>query len=466
MGIFSDPCPKCGNRVRKGSRFCPKCGESAPRGLTKCGKCGAEVRTSSVYCWKCGCKLDEMAKPMILEDRWARSGDDFAVRIDNQIVKGWLAKPLIVEHGTRALLFQNGRYKGELPEGRHDMGGFLSRLNHFMVEQNASVVLMDAGDVSLDLESTDLWTADQYEASASAQFILRVKDADAMFGNLFKGSNQVRLDDLRAELASEVKMTLLTVMNKYNAADLFTEGDLRNQIEGLLQETLTRTLGELGLEMVQLRSVQFSCPAFEKRRKDTADVRIREDEVDVSEQRAALNRRLREILTQDKMDSFKTEKDFENFVRQTEHELKIKDVIRDDEMERLKERFKFERDREAVLRRIEIWGIENDAKRKEAWDALTVEEDAKDERHKREIDRKMQAAKTDVEVQRLKIDLDDYEAHLGMKRLLQIKEMEWKEEEAEFRREQEKADAAHTREMEKQKAQQAAEIEKLAFSAT
>ena len=224
--------------------------------------------------------------------------------------------------------------------------------------------------------------------------------------------------------------------------------------------------------MVQLRSVQFACPAYEKRRKDTAAVRTREDEVDISEQRAALNRRLREIITQDKMDSLKTEKDFENFIRQTEHELHLKDHIRDDEMDRLKERFRHDRDVTAIRNRIEIHTIEDDAERERAWKKLFAEEEARDEQFRRQLQRDLEVVKTDAEKSRIKLEIENLEynerlrqqelAHVqdmkeasdGLDLLARVKQMEREEDDAEHRRELEKANAARAAELDKLRIQQ------------
>jgi len=408
MGLFTDKCtnPDCGRRVRKGSKHCPYCGTPAPKGLTGCGSCGAEVRTSSKFCWRCGADLAAVRKPVILDERWARHPEDFAVRVDDQDVKGWFVKPLIIEHGTRALIFQAGKYKGEAREGRYDMGGFLKRLNHFLADLNATVVIADAGDVNIDVACGDLWTADTFEVGCGVRVVVRIDDPDAMFVNLFKGSNRVTVGALREELVGEARMLLSGIVAQHPAEALFADLSIRDRIEATLRENVAVTLGRLGLELVQLRFIEFTGEAFEALRRQRAEVRVEEGEADLVEQRAKLAGRLRETLTQQRLDEFQSEKDFEDYVRQTEHELSLKDVVRADEMERLKARFAFERDAETLLRRIEIEGIADEAAREKAWKDLLGEEDRRDERQGRDLKRRLAQAKSDLETTEVQVQID------------------------------------------------------------
>jgi hypothetical protein len=461
MGLFTNRCvnPECDNRVRKGAQFCPKCGTGAPKGVARCGACGAEVRTSSKFCWKCGCDLGATAKPLIAGDRWSRRPEEFAVRVDDQDVKGWLTKPLIVEHGTRAMLFQAGRLCGEIGEGRHNVGGLLKQLNHFMIDQAISVVVMDAGDVSLDLENAGLWTADHFEVGCVNRVILRVRDPDAMFVNLFKGNNHVGLDDLETQLAGEVQMLLGGIVVSRSAEDLFTRLEFRDEIEAALRENIAGTLGRLGLELVQLRFINFAGAAYEELRAKQGQLQVEQAEAGLTDERAKLTARLRETMTRDKMDQFKNEQDLADFIRQAEHELGLKEVLRADELARLTERFQFDRNRDGALRRIEIEGITDTARREKAWQELLADERQRDQRQRGELARRQEQAKGDVEVHRLQVEvkrLDHAEemrqqeeklafagraAKQGLEMLKGVKEIEAEEADREQRREAERLKA-------------------------
>lgn len=450
MGLFTNRCINrdCRRRVRKGSQFCPKCGTNAPKGLTACGKCGAEVSTASKFCWKCGSDLAAVAKPFIINDVWARGPEDFAVRVDDQDIKGRLAKPITIEHGTRALFFQNGKCKGELREGRHSMGGLLKNLNNFMIEQRCSVMLVDAGDVIIDLENGDLWTSEKFEVRTVERLVMRIADPESMFVNLFKGSSRIGLDEIESQLAGEVQMVLTGLVGQYTAEQLFSDIDIRNQLEEQLRDKISVTLRRLGLELVQLRFVSFEGETYEKLRAQRSEISEADQRFAMAAERGRLNERLREALTKDKMDAFKNEKDLEDFIRQTEHELGLKKVIQDDEMNRLKDRFGFERDREGLLRRIEIQGIQDADRREREWKNLLADEEQRDERHRRELERGLADAENDVQKQKIQLDIErlkDEEkmrkAEWGMKQLERVKEMERKEADEEQQREAERLKA-------------------------
>ena len=445
MGIFTNKCgnPECRRRVRKGSKFCPKCGSKSLSGLTHCGRCQAEVSTASKFCWRCGVEMSTVEPAALTSDRWARMPADFAVRFDNANVHGALVKPLVIEHGTRAMFFQNGRYRGELEEGRYDVGGFLDRIQTFLIDQRASVVILDAGDISIDLENGGLWTRDPYEIGTTERLVLRTADPEAFFVNFFKGRNRVSIHDLEVELAGEVQMLLSGIIAGHRAADLFSTLGTREEIERALRGALSVTLSRFGLELVQLRFVDFVGEAFEKLRRQQSALSQESVEVDQTTERAELQQRLRQVLTQEKMNEFKAPADLEEFIRQTEHEMRLHrqargleyaeaHVIGTNEIKQLKDRFAFDRNRESVLRRIEIQGIEDDVRREREWEDLLSEERQADEAQQRRLERDLHQTANLAEQEKIRLELrrlesaeDQREAQEGLGLLRQTADLDY-----------------------------------------
>lgn len=399
MGLFTDKCGQCGYRVRKGSKFCPGCGGGAPKGIVRCGTCNNEVRSSAKFCWSCGSEMAAAPPVIFTSNRWARGPEDFATRIDESDLHGWLIKPLIIEHGTRALFFQGGRFAGELGPGSYDVNGFASRIKNFLINKPASIVLLDAGDLSIDLENGDLWTADQFEVGQQLRLVLQAVEPETLFVNLIKGQNRIALDEFERQLAGEAQMLLRGLVATFKAEQLFTSFDMRYAIEGKLREHLAITLRRFGLELIQLRFIQFEGEGFERLRRERAAG-------SESEQRLQLAQRLREQMTHEQMHAFKSEKEFQDFVHQTEHELGLKGVIREDELKRLSQRFLFERNREQILRRIELTAIINDAEREQAWKQLLADENAVDEHHQRALGRELATTENQHEKSKIEVEID------------------------------------------------------------
>ncbi len=426
MGLFTVRCSDsdCGQRIGKGAGFCPRCGRPAPSARAWCGGCEAEVRADAAYCWQCGAELAKSRRAFIFEGRWARRPEDVAARLEDQDVAGRFSKPLLIEPGTRALLFQQGRCKGELGPGRHELRGIRSMLPLLDLTGRTTVVLVDAGDVVADLENDGLWTADALEVGTRLRVVMRITGIEALYTGLFKGRSKVTVDCIERELAADVHSAIQAEIGQLALDELLRGEEAPRRIEAAVKSALEPTLSRLGLELVQLRYRGLAGPAWERLQSQRRDLAAEAAEADLTEQRSRLQQRLRQTLTQEKLDAFQGEHELEAFIRQAEHELGLKGIVRDDEMKRLTERFRIERQRQALLDRLEIEGIEHAERREQAWKELMAREQRRDEQHQRELARRQAEAQQ-----------DEAEAQAGIERLRQVKQIEREEDEARIEQE-------------------------------
>ncbi|MFC1604319.1 SPFH domain-containing protein [Planctomycetota bacterium] len=417
MGIFSNKCAntECSASVSKAAKYCNVCGEPASTADTNCGRCGAVVGAQSKFCWKCGGNLKEQQKVTLFDNRWVRASDDFAIRVDECDIKGFLSKGLIVEHGTRGMVFQRGRFCGYVDPGNYDLNGFLKKVNNFNQTTPTSVVLVDAGDVELHLEAIKLHSKEQVEVDAAFKALVQLTDPEKFYTNAFKSRNQLSVGYVAGSLTDELRSALQTYVGSKSVEDLYSNTAIRQEVERQMQLELEPILERIGLEMVQLRFVDFFCPAYDPIREEQAGLYIDTRKTAIDLDRLKLAQRMRKEMTADKMDQLKTENDFEDFVRQTEHELGLKDIIRTDEMDKLKRQFTHERDRDVLAHQIEIEGIKNDADREEARSDL----EAKIENFKLQKQAKREDVVADSEtedhIKRKDIDRDIYEAREAVK---------------------------------------------------
>jgi len=481
MGIFTTQCanPECGQRISKGAKFCRYCGGGAPGGTTKCRSCGSEVALSSKFCWSCGGDLGDSIKPVLKDDKWDRQPGDFAIRIDDEDVRGKWVKPLVIEHGCRAMYFKGGKYKGELSAGKYNADGLLTRLPFLSSPKNISVVLIDATEITVEVENAGMWTSDRIQVGTQARLFLKVADPEKMYLNLFKTSRRMTVDAIEQQIAAEAQNAMEQAILGFTADQLFTDANARPQLEAKIGELLKPVLDRIGFEMTRVRFIDFHGEVYERIREqkgqireaegelevdqeklklermrieqrarwveaeeerlrrqgqaqDSADwqrlrnerdeldrdkekLRIQEDRiredvrhdgvrVDAKADRLQLSQKLRDAFTQEKFHEIKSKADVQDYIKQTEHELGMKGVIREDEIEKLTARLEFERDRDEILRRFEIIGITNDQERQEAWARVQHEERVKDEYLLRDLERELMGAKNDVEKQKLEAD--------------------------------------------------------------
>jgi hypothetical protein len=448
MGIFSNECanPECNARVPKAAKYCNICGEPASAADTNCGRCGAVVGAQSKYCWKCGADLKEQQKAILFDNRWVQAADDFAIRVDEYDVKGFLSKGLIVEHGTRGMVFQRGRFCGYVDPGNYDLNGFLKKVNNFNQTTPTSVVLVDAGDVELHLEAIKLHSKEQVEVDAAFKAMVRLTDPEKLYTNAFKSRNQLSVGYIAGSLTDELRSALQTYVGSKPVEELYSNTAIRQEVERQMQLELEPILESIGLEIVQLRFIDFFCLAYDPIRQEQADLYIDTRKTAIDIDRLKLTQRMRKEMTAEKMDELKTEKDFEDFVRQTEHELGLKDVIRSDEMDKLKRQFAHERDRDILAHQIEVEGISNDAAREEARKELDAKLESFSKKKGVERDDAIKDAETTDRIERMESERDFDEAREAIKLREQSQTVELsrrqKEDELEASRLQERSKAS------------------------
>ena len=169
-------------------------------------------------------------------NRWTRGEGDLAVRVDAADVGRALlrlSRPLVVEEGTRALIFAAGEFKGEVPPGRYDMAGdlpgFLRALNHLTTDQKVTAVLCDAGTFGLDIGPYVVESADGESVRVRGRLSLRVDDPRVLLVNVIKGHRRVTVHaaDARAgepsvevRLRDELRMTVGGLVRRFKSREL------------------------------------------------------------------------------------------------------------------------------------------------------------------------------------------------------------------------------------------------------
>ena len=338
-------------------------------------------------------------------------------------------------------MFQRGRFCGYVDPGNYDVNGFLKKVNNFNQTTPTSVVLVETGDVELHLEAIKLYSKEQMEVDATFKALVRLNDPEKLYTNAFKSRKQLSVGYLEGSLTDELRSALQTYVGSKSVQELYSNAEIRQDVERQMQLELEPILERIGLAMVQLQFVDFFSPAYDPIREEEAGHYIDTRKADIEIDRLKLAQRLRKEMATDKMDEIKNENYLEDFIRKTEHELGLKDVIRGDEMDKLKRQFAFNRNKELVTQQIEIEGIKSEHVRNETRLNLIAKIDNTNLEHQAKLQQDLVQAKSDLEVKRIKLQIDRLESEqdfweaeqaIELRRKSQLTELEVQEKEDEL----------------------------------
>ena len=278
MGLFSDTCPECGNKVSKKARFCSKCGRGAPDGWFKCPQCGKWVGNDSKFCPHCN-------HPLFPEDRidlaggvWARKPGEFARRFELDDVRFMKENGLMVQEGTVAVLLDGGKEVKELGPGRHHPTGTLRTINWFGNPPPRSAVMVDAGECVFrvdftgktsgvgDVASAPLRSAEELEVGCVAEITLRFVPgrADDFVANVMKEVRSVSTKDVCSLIYENALSAVRDLCAQSKIEDLVKDPERRERFEDAITRALRDSMKGWGLEIVRTGAVEFYGPAYEE----------------------------------------------------------------------------------------------------------------------------------------------------------------------------------------------------------
>lgn len=259
---------KCsqGHENSPGDKFCRTCGEKITGGEALCPHCEATNDSKANFCVKCGGSMSEKSAPEIEGKQWRRGHDDFATRVDVDDLEGIFKKGLIVGEGTTALLFVNGKLSGTLEPGKYDLQGVKDRLKEAigMSGTAASAILIDSGDVEINLNISDVYTKDPLNIDVTCKVIAKIHDSQSFFTNIMKDRKSYLVSELRGSLYDELHNAMNEAIGKKPAEELNSNLALKKQFEAEIERHLSTTFQRSGLNFIQLRTVDYKFKGFDK----------------------------------------------------------------------------------------------------------------------------------------------------------------------------------------------------------
>ncbi|MFT5198505.1 MAG: hypothetical protein ACI87O_001162 [Planctomycetota bacterium] len=369
--------PKCGNKVRKAARFCNKCGTPAPGGWWRCSGCRKWIGNDSKFCPHCDTRLYPEDRADMAGGVWSKSGDVFARRFEIGDIKRLLTKDLQVQAGTQALLLDGGKYKGMLDSGTHNPDSLARKLNHFGNPPPRSVVLLDSADVVLPMRVEGLQTADPFPIEFYGEIILRFdgdnKAALAFISNLMKDRRELLFADILERLNPDIRHAVDAMCVKSTVDDLVRDPERRLRLADEIGRYVEGALAAYGMTLVRVSSAEFLGQEYEAHAGQLV-------ELETTRRTLEYDQRMRSLLTQEQMASFKDEQELIDYQATLAHEYGITQARRDREQKDLLDGWRHQ-DELTELRHkfvVEQEAQGDDIGRKVEWEAYERDRSVKD----------------------------------------------------------------------------------------
>ncbi|MBN2330345.1 MAG: hypothetical protein JXC85_00880 [Candidatus Aenigmarchaeota archaeon] len=184
---------------------------------------------------------------------WERSEAVVAQRISALQIGGLFSKKVRVLEGETALLEEDGRAVRSFEHGEHKVGGLFSGAGR-------NVVFVDKSPKVMRRQIKDLWTKDDKEIVAAVELKVMVTEPEKLGSTLLTKRDVVMLEDVWAELRSEISSSVMAPVVKKKGIDEL-QGDRKTvkEIQVSAEVGLRRKLQESGLSLASF-SVEFILP--------------------------------------------------------------------------------------------------------------------------------------------------------------------------------------------------------------
>jgi hypothetical protein len=231
--------------------------------------------------------------------------------VDVEDLEGLFKKGVVVEQGTKALIFINGALAETLQPGAYDLN---NRQINFTQINTGTAILVDAGDVALQMDLKGIYTSDPLAIDLTCNIVMQVDTPVFFFNNVMKGRRNYLRSELKRSLYDELMNAFSEAIGKKSVTDLNHELSLKRQFEVMVENHLKTTFQRNGFNFIQLRTMDYRFQAFDKVRDINEAVFLL-----VSEEEAKLQGRKRIF---DVYDKNQLQELFEE-TRKTEHYRKM-----------------------------------------------------------------------------------------------------------------------------------------------
>ncbi len=417
-----NPVRICGHRVKLKAKFCSKCGGAAPGGWWRCGGCGKMIGNESMTCPHCGRRQNPSLRFNLADGNWRKGEEIFAERFELTDVAVVMSKGVNVQESQRVILLESGAVTDVLGAGFYQA----ANLNPESQVGDRSIVMVDNAEFSIPVCVEGVRTKDDIEADLHVVLTLRFdpRGAKEFMCNLMGESLYLRDDALTASLGyDEVAHCLLqdvdgsarNFCNTQDVSALFKDADCRIRLEDCIAERLTRNLSSIGMQFVRLKEVEFESEVFARLREMAGQVEEKRREIEFM-------KRADELANDATRREAMNESAMEDYMAQLAHEKGIKDDLRVQEVERIRDQWDFDREYLELEHENNLDDLQQ--KRQLARDERDAEHDerVRDLRHRKELERRIAEQNSSLEF--MKVEALIQEAKLAIERKKVVAEQE------------------------------------------
>lgn len=403
----------CGMPVNNRAKFCSKCGAPSPHGWWKCGGCGKMIGNDSQKCPHCGREQNIQLRGDLADGIWKKPEDIFAERFEFPDVAPLLGKGLNVQESQCAILLQGGAVTETLAPGFYE----IPDVDNPTGEEagHKSLVMVDNSEFVLPVCVEKVRTSDDIAADLHLVSALRfsTENAKDFMCNLMGGSLLLHADTVTSALGyDEIAHAVLQTVdaaardfcNTVTISELFKDADIRLNLENHIEKVLNRNIGAMGLKFVRLKEAEFESEAFDKLREMSGQVEAKRREIEFM-------RRADELANDATRREAQGEFEMEEFIAQLAHDKKVKDELRDQELERIRMQWE-------LKKKIEALSMQKGADRDEALLDAQNEEKILSMRHKAELDRRIEAQKSTLEYMQIELQIQEIKIEIERKKTL------------------------------------------------
>ena len=302
-------CPKCGAAVTATQKFCMKCGANLPAGAPT-APAAAQAQAA---------QPPQAAPPGAAGGRWRRRPGEVAARVELSDIPGWTSKPLIIEPGTKAILLGDGRIAEIVGPGTYD----LARHKAF---RRMSSVIIDGGDIPVAFTIPSLFTSDNMEVAVQLELVVQINQPEIFFTEFVKDAPIISRHDMANALMDEMANAARELVSGTTFANLQSDRDAKDTYDIKIGSHVRTSLERLGLEVVQVRSVEFIQPDVLAVRRQQSQNQVDKLKADTLEERAAVRERLMKAENLERVAGLRSQADLERIKREIDTKNAIDEV--------------------------------------------------------------------------------------------------------------------------------------------